>query len=158
MFVSPLLRQARPFSIFWRISRPRMRAPAHMRLVTNIPTPRVPPCLIPFDSPLTAGALRRLAEALPQNLINSTHGFSLASTSEKTKSASVLIALSNVNGRPGIILEVRGKLRTHSGEIRCNFCFYSSESYPFAHWALDQASRAEKWTRCLAHELIDAPE
>ncbi len=33
--------------------------------------------------------------------------------------AAVLIPLCNVNDQPGILLELRGKLRTHSGEIRC---------------------------------------
>lgn len=32
--------------------------------------------------------------------------------------AAVLVPLCNVNNRPGILLEVRGKLRTHSGEVR----------------------------------------
>ena len=32
--------------------------------------------------------------------------------------AAVLIPLCNVRGAPGILLEVRGKLRTHSGEVR----------------------------------------
>jgi hypothetical protein len=33
--------------------------------------------------------------------------------------AAVLIPFCNVDGVPGILLEVRGKLRTHSGEVRC---------------------------------------
>lgn len=32
--------------------------------------------------------------------------------------AAVILPLCNVNGRPGILLEVRGKLRTHPGEVR----------------------------------------
>lgn len=36
------------------------------------------------------------------------------------KHAAVLLPLCNVNGRPGVLLEVRGKLRTHSGEVRCD--------------------------------------
>ena len=32
--------------------------------------------------------------------------------------AAVLVPFCNVNNRPGILLEVRGKLRTHSGEVR----------------------------------------
>ncbi|KAL1943100.1 hypothetical protein VTO73DRAFT_4771 [Trametes versicolor] len=31
--------------------------------------------------------------------------------------AAVLVPLCNVDGRPGVLLEVRGKLRTHSGEV-----------------------------------------
>lgn len=36
----------------------------------------------------------------------------------KEKHAAVLIPLCNVNDQPGILLELRGKLRTHSGEVR----------------------------------------
>jgi len=37
--------------------------------------------------------------------------------------AAVIIPLCNLNGNPGLLLEVRGKLRTHSGEVRCAFFF-----------------------------------
>jgi hypothetical protein len=118
MFVLP---EAQPYRIFWRISRSRIRAPAiRVRLVTNVRPPRPPPYCVPFDSPLTAGSLRRLAAALPQDLIDGENDSSSADTTEKAKSAAVLIALSNVDGQPGILLELRGKVRTHSGEIRCN--------------------------------------
>ncbi len=33
--------------------------------------------------------------------------------------AAVLVPFCNVNNKPGVLLEVRGKLRTHSGEVRC---------------------------------------
>jgi hypothetical protein len=33
--------------------------------------------------------------------------------------AAVLIPFCNVRGVPGILMQVRGKLRTHSGEVRC---------------------------------------
>jgi hypothetical protein len=36
----------------------------------------------------------------------------------KEKHAAVLIPLCNVNNQPGVLLELRGKLRTHSGEVR----------------------------------------
>jgi hypothetical protein len=32
--------------------------------------------------------------------------------------AAVLVPLCNVHDKPGILFEVRGKLRTHSGEVR----------------------------------------
>lgn len=32
--------------------------------------------------------------------------------------AAVLVPLCNVNDTPGVLLEVRGKLRTHAGEVR----------------------------------------
>lgn len=32
--------------------------------------------------------------------------------------AAVLVPFCNVDGKPGVLLEVRGKLRTHSGEVR----------------------------------------
>lgn len=34
------------------------------------------------------------------------------------KHAAVLVPLCNVGGRPGVLFEVRAKLRTHSGEVR----------------------------------------
>ena len=109
----------RPYSVVRRVSRSRMRASViRTRLLTNLRAPRQPPYCIPFDEPLTARSLQRLAAALPQNALDNSTDSSLAGTPEKTKSAAVLIALCNVDGQPGILLEVRGKLRTHSGEIR----------------------------------------
>lgn len=40
------------------------------------------------------------------------------SEEESRARAAVLIPLCNVEGRPGILLEVRGKLRNHGGEVR----------------------------------------
>ncbi|KAI0295960.1 NUDIX hydrolase domain-like protein [Russula brevipes] len=49
---------------------------------------------------------------------NLTAEFSLPFTRKpKEKHAAVLIPLCNVNNQPGVLLELRGKLRTHSGEV-----------------------------------------
>ena len=36
--------------------------------------------------------------------------------------AAVLVPFCNVNNTPGVLLEVRGKLRTHAGEVRWVWC------------------------------------
>ena len=119
-----VLPEARLYGVFWRTSPSRRRSPViGMRLVTNLRPPRPPPYCVPFGSPLTVGSLRRLAAALPQNLIDSSSDSSIIDPPENAKSAAVLVALSNVGGQPGVLLELRGKLRTHSGEIRCNSIF-----------------------------------
>ncbi|KZT71952.1 hypothetical protein DAEQUDRAFT_723572 [Daedalea quercina L-15889] len=65
---------------------------------------------IPITSPLSRTSL---------SIIKST----LASTFEDSdvitgeSHAAVLIPLCNVDNKPGVLLEVRGKLRTHSGEV-----------------------------------------
>jgi len=37
--------------------------------------------------------------------------------------AAVTIPLCNLNGNPGLLLEVKGKVRTRSGEVTCAFFF-----------------------------------
>jgi nudix motif 8 len=72
---------------------------------------------IPLTSPFTANSLKSIKQILsiassraPQNKYDPNE-----------KNAAVLIPFCNVNGTPGILLEVRGKLRAHSGEVRCAF-------------------------------------
>lgn len=58
--------------------------------------------------------------------------------------AAVLVPFCNVNNKPGILLEVRGKLRTHSGEVR-----YAS-IHPRTRqrvYVATSASQAEKLTK-----------
>lgn len=140
----------RTYSAVRKASRSRIRPSAiRTRLLTNLRAPQQPPYYIPFNEPLTARSLQRVAAALPQNALDpdnpTDYPFVGAGTPEKTKSAAVLIALCNVDGQPGILLEVRGKLRTHSGEIRCKFHFFGVAS--LAHEKSTQVSQVEKWTR-----------
>ena len=65
--------------------------------------------------------------------------------------AAVLVPFCNVNSRPGILLEVRGKLRTHSGEVRyaggVTFMLYvslmRSLTYSFPGGRVDEVSGSE---------------
>ncbi|CDO75819.1 hypothetical protein BN946_scf184951.g17 [Trametes cinnabarina] len=68
--------------------------------------------IVSLTQPLTrrsCNAIRRaLEEAYPQSEYTHEPG---------EVHAAVLVPLCNVNGTPGVLLEVRGKLRTHSGEV-----------------------------------------
>lgn len=63
--------------------------------------------------PFTKQSLAAIRAALVRD-----RGSPTAAVDPKEKHAAVLIPLCNVNDRPGILLELRGKLRTHSGEVR----------------------------------------
>jgi hypothetical protein len=92
-----------------------------MRLATSARIPKMPPYRIPFDSPLSSTSLKTIASSLPHNLFEDPSNLDdpvLKNALDLPKSAAVLIALCNVDDVPGILLEVRGKMRTHSGEIR----------------------------------------
>ena len=64
--------------------------------------------------PLTSEALRDISTQLEKRM--PTTAGSISNSTVPT--ASVLIGLCNVDGVSGVLLEVRAKLRTHSGEIR----------------------------------------
>lgn len=68
--------------------------------------------VLDIKEPLTPRALGAIREALKDQ---KTMPFN-----PEEKHAAVLLPLCNVNGRPGVLFEVRGKLRTHSGEVRCD--------------------------------------
>lgn len=93
-------------------------ASGQMRLVTTLRSPRPPPYTIALDAPLTRRTLEQVATRLPRDLFNKPPNPSLSNIPTLPRCAAVLLALANVEDKPAIILEVRGKLRTHSGEIR----------------------------------------
>jgi hypothetical protein len=64
-----------------------------------------------FSSPFTRSSLTAIRAALSRD-------HSPVAVDPKEKHAAVLIPLCNVNDQPGILLELRGKLRTHSDEVR----------------------------------------
>ncbi|KAI0255849.1 NUDIX hydrolase domain-like protein [Lactifluus subvellereus] len=66
-----------------------------------------------LSSPFTRSSLTTIRTALTR----SAQDYTLAAADSKEKHAAVLIPLCNVNDKPGILLELRGKLRTHSGEV-----------------------------------------
>ena len=68
-----------------------------------------------LTSPLTRRTLSNIRNILAQNYDQETNRYDPAE-----RHAAVLVPFCNVNDKPGILLEVRGKLRTHSGEVRCD--------------------------------------
>ena len=60
--------------------------------------------------------------------------------------AAVLVPFCNLNGNPGILLEVRGKLRAHSGEVRWTFscvsCRYSPKVVSFLGGGVDPTDKS----------------
>ncbi|KAI0041052.1 hypothetical protein FA95DRAFT_1453000, partial [Auriscalpium vulgare] len=68
--------------------------------------------VLPLSSPLTRASLSTIRDALAAAAASQP----VVSDPHETHAA-VLLALCNVDSTPGILLEVRGKLRTHSGEV-----------------------------------------
>ena len=86
---------------------------AMLRSITTSATTNPISVRIPITSPFTRLSLNTIRSILA----NTDAGSNIRDAEESH--AAVLIPLCNVNGQPGILLEVRGKLRTHSGEVRC---------------------------------------
>jgi len=76
-------------------------------------SPRLASPYLSLTSPLTGRSLTSIRGALQAALAKQ------ASTAQElhVANAAVLIPLCNVDNKPGILLEVRGKLRSHSGEV-----------------------------------------
>ena len=72
--------------------------------------------LVSLTDPLT----RRNCNAI-RDALHSAYPLSEERPDPSETHAAVLVPLCNVDGRPGVLLEVRGKLRTHSGEVRYVF-------------------------------------
>jgi len=72
------------------------------------------PNLTPPSIPLTRKSLTAIRAALTR----AAQDYAPIAAEPKEGHAAVLIPLCNVNDQPGILLELRGKLRTHSGEVR----------------------------------------
>lgn len=86
----------------------------HRASSTTVTLPR-PNLTATFSVPFTRQSLAAIRAAL---LIAAAREHSPVAVDPKEKHAAVLIPLCNVNDQPGILLELRGKLRTHSGEVR----------------------------------------
>ncbi|KAH9479490.1 putative Nudix hydrolase NudL [Psilocybe cubensis] len=72
--------------------------------------------LISLTKPITPNTLKILRDVL--NFNSSTVNWPTTGIAPKSRNAAVLIPFCNVDGEPGILLEVRAKaLRSHSGEI-----------------------------------------
>jgi hypothetical protein len=74
------------------------------------------PSLISLTSPYTRNSLNAIRAAL--SLVSSRSSPNYFDASETN--AAVLIPFCNVKETPGILFEVRGQLRSHSGEVRCD--------------------------------------
>lgn len=67
-----------------------------------------------LTTPFTQNSLNKIRSALTGSSVRHV-------IDANEKHAAVLIPFCNVDGQPGVLLELRGKLRTHSGEVRCVF-------------------------------------
>jgi len=77
----------------------------------SLPLPNATPSYLSLTAPFTRATLKSIRKALectPNYPIN-----------PEENHAAVIVPLCNHQDRPGILLEVRGKLRAHSGEVSC---------------------------------------
>lgn len=72
-----------------------------------------PTAKLSLTTPLTRNTLNTIRNTLDEHYASQNEQLDPAEVH-----AAVLAPFCNVNGKPGILLEVRGKLRTHSGEVR----------------------------------------
>lgn len=97
-------------------SRPSPVCSKLVMLSHAISLPSSASSLISLTEPLTRASLSRVKHAL-SHYHSHTHQGTL---NDNETHAAVLIPMCNVNNRPGVLLEVRGKeMRNHSGEVRC---------------------------------------
>ncbi|CAL1714995.1 unnamed protein product [Somion occarium] len=84
------------------------------KMLRNLSTlsPRPSPKPISLTSPFTRSTLNSI-----QTTLEATYSEDDIRYDPSETHAAVLVPLCNVNNKPGILLEVRGKLRTHSGEV-----------------------------------------
>jgi hypothetical protein len=84
-----------------------------LRTVTSSSSP-----LLSLTSPFSQSSLKAIKVALAAKLPRETE------RDEKRSNGAVLIPFCNVDGTPSVLLTVRGKLRVHSGEVRCGIVFF----------------------------------
>jgi len=77
-----------------------------------LPQPNLTAALL--SSPFSRNSLTAIRNALTR----SAQEYEPVTADPKESHAAVLIPLCNVANQPSILLELRGKLRTHSGEVR----------------------------------------
>lgn len=94
----------------------------HAMFSRALASPSTSSAVVSLVEPLTRSSLARINQALSEYYPRQHEKI----LNEKEIHAAVLIPLCNVNNRPGVLLEVRGKaLRSHSGEVRCIELFMS---------------------------------
>ncbi|CAE6425750.1 unnamed protein product [Rhizoctonia solani] len=86
--------------------------------------PRTSSPYLSLTSPITRNTLHSLKKRFtavrsryPQDLEWPARSTSVLTEEDLRPRAAVLVPLCNVNGRPGLLLEVRGQLRNHGGEV-----------------------------------------
>src|SRR5216684_5311647 len=82
---------------------------------------------LPYPNLTTALSVpftRKSLTAIRAALTSVAQGYPPIAADPKEGHAAVLIPLCNVNDQPGILLELRGKLRIHSGEVRYGLSCY----------------------------------
>ncbi|CUA78166.1 hypothetical protein RSOLAG22IIIB_02784 [Rhizoctonia solani] len=101
-----------------------MSASAILSKVSGLNRPRTSSPYLSLTSPITRNTLHSLKErfAVMRDKYPQEPEWPITSTSTLAEEdlrprAAVLVPLCNVDGQPGLLLEVRGKLRNHGGEV-----------------------------------------
>ncbi|KAI0305902.1 NUDIX hydrolase domain-like protein [Multifurca ochricompacta] len=92
--------------------RSQIHARRTFTTTTKITLPQ-PNFVAALSSPFTRNSLASIRAAL----VESAQDFPRIPTDSSEKHAAVLIPLCNINDNPSVLLELRGRLRTHSGEV-----------------------------------------
>ena len=87
--------------------------------MSRLPIPNPNASIVSLTSPFTRRSLRTIKDALSAAY---TTKYPMNPTETH---AAVLVPLCNLNDSPGLLFEVRGKLRAHSGEIRWDIPSFS---------------------------------
>ena len=95
--------------------------------------PRPATSKLSLTAPLTRNSLNTIRSTLEEHYATQIENYDPSEVH-----AAVLAPFCNLNDKPGILLEVRGKLRTHSGEVRCEeplrHCLESVPFMPAHRW------------------------
>lgn len=95
-----------------------LAAGLHVRCLTAAGAGAASTPQIPLHAPLTPKTLLKIQSLLNESVENAYSNPNAHSDKDRDATATVLVPLCNVNGQPGILFQVRGKLRTHSGQVR----------------------------------------
>ena len=93
---------------------------ALLRMFRTLTTTSAASSRLPYPNPAAASIpfTRKSLTEIRAALTRAAQDYTPIAADPKEGHAAVLIPLCNVNDQPGILLELRGKLRTHSGEVR----------------------------------------
>ena len=115
--------------------------------MSRLPIPNPNASIVSLTSPFTRRSLRTIKDALSAAY---TTKYSIDPTETH---AAVLVPLCNLNGNPGLLLEVRGKLRSHSGEVRwAPFCFAFVDFHP--SWSSFPGGKVDPTDESVLHAAL----